>query len=35
MRLSELVGIDITDIDFSENRMTVIGKGNKERTENK
>ena len=32
MRLSELVGIDITDIDFSENRMTVIGKGNKERT---
>lgn len=32
MRLSELVGIDITDIDFSENKMTVIGKGNKERT---
>lgn len=32
MRLSELVGINITDIDFSENRMTVIGKGNKERT---
>ena len=31
MRLSELVGINITDIDFSENRMTVIGKGNKER----
>lgn len=32
MRLSELVGINITDIDFSENKMTVIGKGNKERT---
>lgn len=32
MRLSELVGIDITDIDFTENKMTVIGKGNKERT---
>lgn len=32
MRLSELVGINISDIDFSENRMTVIGKGNKERT---
>ena len=30
MRLSELVGINITDIDFSENKMTVIGKGNKE-----
>lgn len=32
MRLSELVGINITDIDFTEKRMTVIGKGNKERT---
>ena len=32
MRLSELVGININDIDFSENKMTVIGKGNKERT---
>lgn len=32
MRLSELVGIDIDDIDFSEEKMTVIGKGNKERT---
>lgn len=32
MRLSELVGINIRDIDFSENKMTVIGKGNKERT---
>ena len=31
MRLSELVGINIKDIDFSENKMTVIGKGNKER----
>lgn len=32
MRLSELVGINITDIDFSECKMNVIGKGNKERT---
>lgn len=32
LRLSELVGININDIDFSENKMTVIGKGNKERT---
>ena len=32
MRLSELVGINIHDIDFSECKMTVIGKGNKERT---
>ena len=32
MRLSELIGINITDIDFSECKMTVIGKGNKERT---
>lgn len=32
MRLAELVGINLQDIDFSENRMTVIGKGNKERT---
>lgn len=32
LRLSELVGINIQDIDFSENKMTVIGKGNKERT---
>lgn len=32
MRLSELVGINIKDIDFDENKMTVIGKGNKERT---
>lgn len=32
MRLSELVGININDIDFTECKMTVIGKGNKERT---
>ena len=32
MRLSELVNINITDIDFSEQKLNVIGKGNKERT---
>ena len=32
LRLSELVGINIKDIKFSECQMTVIGKGNKERT---
>lgn len=32
MRLSELVGININDINFDECKMTVIGKGNKERT---
>ena len=32
IRLSELVGININDIDFSENKLNVIGKGNKERT---
>lgn len=32
IRLSELVNINITDIDFSESKMRVIGKGNKERT---
>ena len=32
LRLSELVGINISNIDFSENKVTVIGKGNKERT---
>ena len=32
MRLSELVGIDIKDIYFDDCKMTVIGKGNKERT---
>ena len=32
MRLSELVGINIKDIKFDDYKMTVIGKGNKERT---
>ena len=32
MRLSELVNINIKDITFSESKLTVIGKGNKERT---
>jgi site-specific recombinase XerD len=32
MRLSELVGINIKSIRFDENLVTVIGKGNKERT---
>ena len=32
MRLSELVNINIKDIAFDECQMTVIGKGNKERT---
>jgi len=31
IRLSELIGININDIDFTENRMKVLGKGNKER----
>ena len=31
MRLSELVGINISDIDFYEKRLKVLGKGNKER----
>lgn len=31
IRLSELVGLNISDIDFYENRMKVLGKGNKER----
>ncbi len=31
MRLSELVGINIGDIDFYENRIRILGKGNKER----
>ncbi len=31
MRLSELVGINIKDINFYDNKLTVIGKGNKER----
>ena len=32
LRLSELVGINISNIDFCEYKLTVIGKGNKERT---
>ena len=32
MRLSELTGINMSDIDFENNKLTVIGKGNKERT---
>ena len=32
LRLSELVGINISDIHFDDKRLTVIGKGNKERT---
>jgi site-specific recombinase XerD len=32
VRLSELVGINIKDIDFAESKLNVIGKGNKERT---
>lgn len=31
IRLSELIGINISDIDFQEKRMKVLGKGNKER----
>lgn len=31
MRLSELISINIRDIDFNENRMKIVGKGNKER----
>ena len=32
MRLAELVGINLKDIDFEEFKLNVIGKGNKERT---
>ena len=32
IRLSELVGINLNDLDFSECKLNVIGKGNKERT---
>ncbi len=32
IRLSELVGINVKDIDLSECKLNVIGKGNKERT---
>ena len=31
MRLSELVNINMRDLDFYDNKLTVIGKGNKER----
>ena len=31
IRLSELVGINISDLDFYDNKMKVLGKGNKER----
>ncbi len=32
MRLSELVGINLKDIDFNDCKLNIIGKGNKERT---
>lgn len=32
IRLSELVGINIKDISFDEEKLNVVGKGNKERT---
>lgn len=32
MRLNELININISDIDFENNKLTVIGKGDKERT---
>ena len=32
IRLSELTGINLNDIDFENKRLTVIGKGDKERT---
>lgn len=32
LRLSELIGINVQDIDFNEYKLNVIGKGNKERT---
>lgn len=32
LRLSELISINIQDINFDDNKLTVIGKGNKERT---
>ena len=32
MRLAELIGININDINFDEKKLNVIGKGNKERT---
>lgn len=32
LRLSELIGINISDINFDDNTLRVLGKGNKERT---
>lgn len=32
MRLSELVGINLQDVNFEESKLTVTGKGNKQRT---
>lgn len=32
IRISELVGLDVKDIDFTKRTMRVLGKGNKERT---
>ena len=32
IRLNELININISDIDFENNKLTVIGKGDKERT---
>lgn len=32
LRLQELININISDIDFENNKLNVIGKGNKERT---
>lgn len=32
LRLSELIGINLQDINFDDYKLTVIGKGNKERT---
>ena len=32
MRLSELIGLNIRNLDFSKHQVTVLGKGNKQRT---
>ena len=32
LRVSELVKLDINDLDFTSNKLSVVGKGNKERT---
>lgn len=32
MRLSELIGLNVRDLDFSKKQVTVLGKGNKQRT---